>query len=63
MNIAYVLKWEVASVGITLLGMAHPIREKHFRCGACAGGQLSSGAVRVKKVDLASMNIFVKFLE
>ena len=52
MNIACVLKWEVASVGITLLGMAHPIREKHFRCGACVGGQLLSGAARVKKVDL-----------
>ena len=27
MNIAYTLKWGVASVGITLLGMAHPIRD------------------------------------
>ena len=52
MNIACVFKWEVAYVGITLLGMAHPIREKHFKCGACAGEQLSSRAARVKKVDL-----------
>ena len=26
-NIACALRWEVASVGITLLGVAHPIRK------------------------------------
>ena len=51
-NIACALRWGVAFVGITLLGVAHPIREKHFRCGTCVGGQLSSRAARVKKADM-----------
>ena len=41
-NIACAFRWRVASVGITLLGVAHPIREKHFRCGTCACGRFSS---------------------
>ena len=52
MNIACALRWEVASGGITLLGVAHPMREKHFRYGTCAGGRFSSGAARVKKADV-----------
>ena len=51
-NIAYALKWGVASVGITLLGVAHPIQEKHFKCGTYADGRFSSGAARVKKADV-----------
>ena len=50
-NIACALRWGVVSVRITLLGMAHSIREKHFRCGTYAGGLFSSGAARVKKAD------------
>ena len=46
-NIACALRWGVASIGITLLGVAHPIQEKHFRCGTCVGGRLSSGVARV----------------
>ena len=41
-NIACALKWGVASIGITLLGVAHSIREKYFRCGTCADGRFSS---------------------
>ena len=37
-NIACALRWGVAYVGITLLGVAHPIREKHFSHRTCAGG-------------------------
>ena len=48
-NIACALRWGVTSVGITLLGLAHPIREKHFRCGTYVGGQFSSEATRVRK--------------
>ena len=51
-NIAYALRWGVASVGITLLDMAHPIQEKHFRCRTCVSGRFSSGGARVKKVDV-----------
>ena len=50
-NIACVLKWG-ASVGITLLGVTHPIREKHFRCETCIGGRFSSGTSRVKKANV-----------
>ena len=35
---ACALRLGIASVGITLLGVAHPILEKHFKCGTCAGG-------------------------
>ena len=48
-NITCAFRWGVASIGITLLGVAYPIREKHFRCGTCIGGRFSSGAVMVKK--------------
>ena len=51
-NIACPLRWGVASVGITQLGLADPIQEKHFRCRTCAGGQFSSGAIRVKNADV-----------
>ena len=51
-NIACPLRWGVAYVGITLLGVAHLIREKHFRCETCADGRFSSGAARVKKSDM-----------
>ena len=51
-NIAYALRWGAASIEITLLGVAHPIREIHFRCGTCAGGRFSSGVARVKKADM-----------
>ena len=51
-NIACALRWGVASVGITLLGMAHPKWEKHFKCETCVGGRLSFGAARVKKANL-----------
>ena len=52
MNIVCALRWGVAFVGITLLGVAHPIQEKHYWCGTCAGGWFSSGATRVKIVDV-----------
>ena len=51
-NIAHALRCGAASVGITLLGVAHPIREKHFRCETCTDGRFSSKAARVKKVDV-----------
>ena len=39
MNIACALRWGVASVGITLLGVAHPIRDKILGVGhALVGG-------------------------
>ena len=59
-NIACALRWRVASVGITLLGVAHPIREKYFRCETCVGGRLSSEAARVKKADLWLYGYFCK---
>ena len=34
-NIACAIRWGVASIRITLLGVAHPIQEKHFRCKSC----------------------------
>ena len=49
MNIACALRLGVAFVRIIVLGVAHPIREKHFKCGTCADGRFSSGAARVKK--------------
>ena len=51
-NIACALRWGVASIGITLLGVAHPIREKHFRCGTSGGERFPFGAARVKRVDM-----------
>ena len=57
-NIACALKWGVTSVGITLLGVAHPIREKHFRCGTCADGRFSSRAARVRKQTCDFYNYF-----
>ena len=47
-NIACALRWGVAYVEITLLGVGHPIWEKHLMCGICVGGLFSFGAVRVK---------------
>ena len=66
-DITCTLRWGVASVRITLLGMAHPIWEKHFRCGTCTDDQFSSGAARVKKGDVLAFIItfvivFFKFL-
>ena len=51
-NIACALMWGVASVGITLLGMTHSIREKHFKYETCAGGRFSSVAARAKNTDV-----------
>ena len=51
-NTACELRWGVASVGITLLGVADPIWEKHFKCGTCTDGRFSSGPARVKKADM-----------
>ena len=51
-NIACALRWGAASGGITLVGVAHPIQEKHFMCRTCAGGRFSSGPGRVKKADV-----------
>ena len=51
-DIACAHRWGVTSIGITLLGMTHPIWEKHFRCGTCVGGRFLSGAARVKKADV-----------
>ena len=51
-NIACALRWGVAFVGITLLGVAHLIQEKHFRCRTCVDERFSSGVVRVKKADV-----------
>ena len=64
MNIACAFRWGVTSVGITLLGMAHLIQEKHFRCGIYVGGQLSFGTTRVEECQLVVfIIIFVNFLE
>ena len=60
MNIACALRWGVASVGITLLDVAHPIREKHFRCRIYTGEQLSFGTVRLKKPTCGFYNSFCK---
>ena len=60
MSIAWALRWGVTSIGITLLGVAHLIREKHFRYGTCVGGWLSSRVVRVKKVNLWLYDYFCK---
>ena len=51
-NIACALRWGVASIGITLLGMAHPIREKHLKDGTCVDGRFSSEVIRVKKANV-----------
>ena len=51
-NIACTLKWRVASIRITLLGVAHLIWEKHFRCGTCIDGRFSFEAVKGKKTDM-----------
>ena len=56
-TIACALRWGVASVGFTLLGVAHPILD-HFRCGTSAGGWLSSEPARVKKARLWLINYF-----
>ena len=62
-NIACALRWGVAFVGITLLSMAHPIREKHLKYWTCVGGWLSSGVTRVKKADLWLYDYFFKIFE
>ena len=60
-NIACALRWGVTSVGITLLGVTHPIWDNiNFRCRKCAGGQFSSGAMRVKEADLWLCDYFCK---
>ena len=51
-NIACPLRLGVASVGITLLSVAHLIREKHFRCGICTDGPFSFGVTKVKKANV-----------
>ena len=51
-NIACAIRWGVASVGITLLGVTHPIREKNFRYGTCASGRFSFEIARMKKADM-----------
>ena len=51
-DIVCALRWGVAFVEITLLGVIHPIREKHFKCGTCAGGWYSFGVARVKKANM-----------
>ena len=64
MNIVCALRWGVASVGIfSLLGVAHPIWEKHFRCWIYADGQLASRVARVNKAGLWPCNIFVTVLD
>ena len=59
-NIACALRWGVASVEITLPGIAYPIQEKNFRSGTCVSGRLSFGAARVKKADLCLYDYFCK---
>ena len=51
-NIVCALKWGVEYVGITLLGVAHPIREKRFKYGIYADGRLLFGTARVKEVGV-----------
>ena len=36
----------------SLLGVAHPLWEKYFKCRTDIGGRRSSDAVIVKKVDM-----------
>ena len=60
---ACALRWGVASIGITLLGVAHPIWDNIFKCGICAGGLSLPGVVRVKKADLWLCNHFLKRLD
>ena len=60
-NIACALRQGAASIGITLLGVAHLIRKKHFRCEPCVDGQFSFGAVRVKKPTCGFYNYFCDY--
>ena len=62
-NIACALRWGVAFVGITLLGMAHPIWDNISGAGSALIGRFSSGAARVKKVGLWICNHFCKMFE
>ena len=55
-KIACVLRWEVASIEITLLGVAHPIREKYFKCGTCTDGVKILGNRKIRR------DILEKFL-
>ena len=52
MTIACALGWGVAFIGISLLGVAHPLWEKHFRYRADTGGRRSFEAIVVRKADI-----------
>ena len=57
-NIACALRWGVAFVGITLLGVAHLIRDNISGAEHALVG--NSGAVRVNKAGLWLYYYFVK---
>ena len=64
MNIACALRWRVASVGITLLGVAHPIRENISGVGyARRWTALIRGRKGKESRLVAFITPFVKFLE
>ena len=64
MSIACALRWEIASVGITLLGVAHPVREKHFKCGIYVNGAaLIQDHKSVESRLVAFIILFVKIFE
>ena len=51
-NIAYALRWGVASVGIFSTGHDSPYMGKYFRCRKYTDGRCSCEAAIVKKVGL-----------
>ena len=59
-DIVCAVRWGVASVGITLLDMLHPLWEKHFRCGTCAGGRFSLGGVKGKKGEVWLLQLLLQ---
>ena len=59
MNIAYAVRWEVASIGITLLGVAHPIRENFSGVGYMPVGGSHSGLQASRKMTCGFYNSFL----
>ena len=60
-GIACVLKWGVALVGVTLLGIAHPVVGPYFIYREYAGGRYSLEAAVMKKAGLwLVINFFCK---
>ena len=63
MNIACTLRWKVAFIGITLLGVAHPIRENISGAGYTPMDDSHSGSQGEESRLVAFITPFVKNLE